>query len=325
MYIPPELVHDIISFVLDPPAVAADERGVSFKHDWSSLEALTLTSKAYRTLALNAWFRTLFIKVPSDIHVLQAMFPDVAGAIKQLHCVQTHTKSTSVWNLRGLTHLSTVRLDWLSPSMMPHYGSKDPADRLPFTNVSSSVTELDIRGLPWPSPMVFHNIHNILPDLNILRLRQERIWCGLCHTCSVARFTSPGPEEIIYKGGGGLPMHYARAFGSLQHLHTVTITIADFGGGKTTLQDGEEHNPYLWAGECDRCMEIMYEDDVFRDEWVARKKGLASTDKEPHRSTYVAPPALKRVEWRFWRSEGSEEMDVQESEDELSETSEESS
>lgn len=89
---------------------------------------------------------------------------------------------------------------------MPHHGSDDPADRLPFTNVSSSVTELDIRGLPWPSPLVFHNIGGILPELQILKMRQPKIWCGLCHTCSVVRFRSPGPKTIVYEGGLGLPV-----------------------------------------------------------------------------------------------------------------------
>ncbi|KAG6908853.1 hypothetical protein DXG01_003019 [Tephrocybe rancida] len=121
----------------------------------------------------------------------------------------------------------------------------------------------------------------------------------------------PGPEKIVYEGGGGLPMHYARVLQDLRHLHTIIITIADFGGGKTTLQDGPEHNPYAWAGECDRCMGMMYEDEPFRDQWVARKKGLTAKDG------YVAPPALKRVEWNFWMAEGSEEVDVEESEDEL--------
>ncbi|KAG6853998.1 hypothetical protein C0991_011655 [Blastosporella zonata] len=109
-------------------------------------------------------------------------------------------------------------------------------------------------------------------------------------------------------------MHYARVLRDLQHLHTIHITIADFGGGKTLLMP--DNNPYEWAGECDSCMEIMYDDVAFRDHWVARKKGLTGTDG------YVAPPALTRVEWNFWRAEGSEEVDVEESGDEMFEEAE---
>jgi len=204
--------------------------------------------------------------------------------------------------------------------IMPHYGSKDSADRLPFLHVSPTVKELELYGLPWPSPLVFRSIHITLPNLQALHLRQQRIWCGLCHTCCVSRFKSPGPDKIIYTDGSGLPMHYAHALLALQHLRIVSLTIADFGSGRTTLKDDAEHNPYLWAGECDRCMDIMYEDSSFRDKWVARKKGVATTDRE-HQLVYIALPALKRVEWNFWREEGSEEADddsMQESGDEVS-------
>lgn len=266
--------------------------------------------------------------------------PSMTCCIRELHCVQLDSRDVSVWNLNGFKCLSKIRLDWLSPFMMPHYSTSDPADRLPFIHVSSLVKELDIRGLPWPSPLVFHNIQIILPDLAILKLRQPRIWCGLCHTCSVVKFRAPGPEVIVYHGGLGLPvhsssssllnilltcgngqMHYARAFLSLKHLHTVQITIADFGSGKTTLSDDREHNKDLWAGECDRCMEIMYEDDVFRARWVARKRGIAN-EKDTAATVYVAPPSLKKVEWRFWKADNEEELEIQESGDEVSSSGE---
>jgi len=125
---------------------------------------------------------------------------------RELHCVQLASLDTQVWELRGFERLAKIRLDWLCQVMMPQYGSGDPIDRLPFTHVPSTVTELDIRGLPWPSPLIFHNVGKILPNLEVLRLRQQRIWCGLCYTCSVARFQAPGPERITYDGGLGLPV-----------------------------------------------------------------------------------------------------------------------
>lgn len=53
-------------------------------------------------------------------------------------------------------------------------------------------------------------------------------------------------------------------------------------------------------------MEIMYEDESFRDHWVASKKDITS-------NRYLAPPTLNEVEWNFWRAEASEEVDVEES------------
>ncbi|KAG5645657.1 hypothetical protein DXG03_005494 [Asterophora parasitica] len=192
MFIPPELVREIVAFLFESPRTTSqDELGVSVKHNWSSIQSLSLTSKTYRTLALGAWFRILFIKDPSDINTLQTFFPEIGKATR-----------------------------------------------------------------------------------------------------------------------------------SLQHLHTVIITIPDFGGGKTALGNDQEHNQNLWAGECDRCIEIMYEDGNFRVQYVARKQGLASSDT--FRMVYVPPPALKRVEWAFWRAEGCEEVEVQESGDELSGSDEDS-
>jgi hypothetical protein len=110
-------------------------------------------------------------------------------------------------------------------------------------------------------------------------------------------------------------MHYARSFYSLPQLHSVYITIPDFGFGHTTLSDGKGQNQYLWAGECDRCMGVMYDDEAFRNHWVARKQGIRSEGK-PSEVVYVRPPALRRVEWRFWKAEEIEDTDDLESENE---------
>ncbi|KAG5722950.1 hypothetical protein E4T56_gene5103 [Termitomyces sp. T112] len=311
MYLPLELLHEIILVSLSSSPTAPEETGVSIKQNWASLEPLTLASKVYRKQALNAWFRTLYAKTPSDVFHFGLIFPDFCGITREFHGVQLNTRKSSVWDLGRLKQLKKIRLDWLSPYMTPHYGS-NMSDRLPFTHAPPTVKELDIRGIPWPSPIVFLNIHTIFPNLNILCLRQQRIWCGLCHTCCVPRFSSPGPEKIVYTDGGGLPLHYSRVLRDLQHLHTIYITIADFGGGKTMLRDSPDHNPYRWAGECDSCMEIMYEDKVFRDMWVAKKMDITMNG-------YGAPPVLNKVEWNFWKAEASEEIDVEESGDELTE------
>ncbi|KAG6828634.1 hypothetical protein H0H92_007226 [Tricholoma furcatifolium] len=305
-HLPPEILREVISFSLASRS-SNSELGVSIKREWASIEPLTLASKAYRYIALNAWFQSLFVTSPSDIVEFKAMFPDI-GRVKELHCVQLNARKISVWNFCELKHVAKIRLDWLSRgNMSPHYGSHNTADRLPFVHAPPTVKELDIRGIPWPDPHVFVNIDFIFPQLEVLRLRQPKIWCCLCNTCSIARFRSPGPETITYSGGRGLP--------DLQYLHAVYITIGDFGEGKTSLN--REHNPHFWIGECDSCMDIMYEDESFREQWVARKKGLTAKDG------HVAPPALVKVEWNFWKAEAMEEVDVEESGDELIEELEE--
>jgi hypothetical protein len=56
--------------------------------------------------------------------------------------------------------------------------------------------------------LIFYNVDGIMPNLEVLRLRQQGIWCSLCNTCSVARFQAPGPEKIMYDGGLGLPVFF---------------------------------------------------------------------------------------------------------------------
>lgn len=86
------------------------------------------------------------------------------------------------------------------------------------------------------------------------------------------------------------------ALSSLSSLTSVSISIANIGAGHTSLGMGEGKNTLLWAGECDRCMEVMYDDQEFREGWVSQKK-------DPHRG---GPPALQRVEWWFRQIEPSE-------------------
>lgn len=114
-------------------------------------------------------------------------------------------------------------------------------------------------------------------------------------------------------------MHYARVFRTLKDLHTVFITIADFGSGQTTLSNEATENQHLWTGECDRCMCVMYDDTSFRDRWVARKRGIVLEGSEKE-TVYIRPPALIRVEWRFWVAQDEEEVDFLESADEVSES-----
>ncbi|KAF9004578.1 hypothetical protein BDQ17DRAFT_1424428 [Cyathus striatus] len=206
----------------------------------------------------------------------------------------------SVWDISNFLRLDAIRLDWLSRTLIPYWISpEDPPERIPFTNPSCHVVEFDIRGLSWPSPHAFKLVSYTLQDLKIFRMRQRRIWCGLCHTCCEPRFLPPGPDKIAYTDGLGLPIHYAQALSQLKHLEEVYITVPDAGKGKTLLADNG--NPHMWAGECDRCMEIMYEDNTFREKWVSRKRGIG-TGESADGTVYIRPPSLRRVEWHFLKS-----------------------
>lgn len=131
----------------------------------------------------------------------------MTGDNRTLHCVQERDQDISIWDLSDFKCISKIRLDWLSHMAMPCPKSfEDDEKRLPFLNVESHVIELDIRGLTWPSPMAVSYIGKTLPYVRTLKLRQRRIWCGLCYTCNVSRFRAPGPGSIVYEGGLGLPV-----------------------------------------------------------------------------------------------------------------------
>lgn len=85
--------------------------------------------------------------------------------------------------------------------------------------------------------------------------------------------------------------HFAQFLQPLEDLETLYITA------KYDLLSDEEANPLLeigeenktmWSGECRDCMQRLYPDDSFREDWVAKKKTPA-----------IHLPALKRVEWIF--------------------------
>ena len=71
---------------------------------------------------------------------------------------------------------------------------------------------------------------------------------------------------------------------------------------ETTRSSNTSINLNLWSGECDPCMAMKYDDDAFREKWVARKRrvGLACGDGDNGDSQKdVRPPKLRRVEYRF--------------------------
>ena len=79
---------------------------------------------------------------------------------------------------------------------------------------------------------------------------------------------------------------------------------------ETTPASNTKVNPNLWSGECDTCMVMMYDDDAFREKWVAwkRRVGLACGvgDNDGGKKN-LRPPKLRRVEYRFSTVDEEEE------------------
>ncbi|KAE9390084.1 hypothetical protein BT96DRAFT_1002577 [Gymnopus androsaceus JB14] len=267
-------------------AISLENLFSSSKPDWKLFSALSVASKTLRALTFEAWFKVLLIKSPEDLLDENLPFPEIKTLwTREIHLIHTESwDNFSSWNIEGFSRLNKVRIDCLSTGPLP--------GRFPFTGSTSlsSITEADVRGVFWPSPMVAQNISRTFPGLKVLKLQQWRIWCGLCHTCCIPKFQRPGPKTIRYEGDGiGLPGHYLQAFSSLADLEAVYLTVGMQDSGKTVLGSEEGKNQNLWSGECDRCIEVMYEDETFRREWVLKKKNVS-----------VKPPRLTTVEWSFW-------------------------
>ena len=207
MSLPLELVREIIHllfFSAPPHSSTPEDPGCSTKPNWRTINALSLTSQSYRALALEAWFRTLYIESPDELIFLRDLgwFPELWSKwTRHLHCVQSYSNSLKVWNLSSFLRVSSVRLDWLTPSLSPEM------DALPFLHLSSMVEHFDLRRRRWPDFGAIEGIP-ITPGfqrLKTLQMVKDRVWCGLCHTCCVVRFED-SPMGLVYEGGFGLPV-----------------------------------------------------------------------------------------------------------------------
>ncbi|KAJ7267317.1 hypothetical protein C8J57DRAFT_363564, partial [Mycena rebaudengoi] len=299
-FLPLELVRIIVGHVLLASGTVSElEPGINGKPSASLFHALSLASRTYRSLALEAWFRVLFLESPADLLFLEHNLQEVRTSwTRELHCVQ-NAQDGLPWNLSGFARLHTVRLD-VPPSSIntPHFPF--------FTHVPPTVAALAVYGLSWPSPFLFQTLAAAFPALRALRLGQRKVWCGLCHTCCAVRLCEPVLDALVYGDGLGLPIHYARALSPLQHLHTVSISVPVWPGANVRLDPADPAKD-LWSGECDRCVGIMYDDATFRARWTARKRGVLSADAGERDRVYIKPPALSRVEWLFRRCADEEE------------------
>lgn len=79
MFVPLELVNEVIIYLLDAPprSLSPEEPGSNTKPAWDLINAFSLASKPYRTVALEAWFRRFYIESPEDIVIGSRMFPEI--------------------------------------------------------------------------------------------------------------------------------------------------------------------------------------------------------------------------------------------------------
>ncbi|THV03226.1 hypothetical protein K435DRAFT_748255 [Dendrothele bispora CBS 962.96] len=332
MTLPTELLREVVLFLLNEPNLqtlqaSLEGFGVPVKPEWEIISSFSICSRTFRALALEGWFWTLRVKHPEDLVDESLIFPEIKTSwTRELHCVFSETCYNVLWNIDDFKHLRKIRFDLRTSRALNDSELLTSDRRLPFSNLTSTITELDLRGSSWPSPFITQSISNTFPSLKTLRMRQGMIWCGLCHTCSVPQFKEPGPEFIVYSDIRGLPVslsylgeiylhwlqrHYSQTLSSLSNLQSIHLTVGNLASGETILRTGDSNNDIFWSGECDSCMALLYQDDTFRQQWVSKKQSFLDNPE------FLKPPQLEKVEWVFWRLTSE---DVHEYWEEISDT-----
>lgn len=81
-FVPPEIVVDIVQHILEDDFVPIGNYkvpGENLKPSWTLIEPLTLASRTFRQVALERWFRTLYIRSALDLKYLHQFFPYLKG------------------------------------------------------------------------------------------------------------------------------------------------------------------------------------------------------------------------------------------------------
>ncbi|KAI0646291.1 hypothetical protein C8Q79DRAFT_659507 [Trametes meyenii] len=289
-WLPTELLREVVSYYSQTVASRGQETSRrSYKPSWNHYQPLTLASRVLRQLTLEAWFEVYYARSPQD---LSNGWPEFSVWTRELHCVELGTdlriRPVIQWDMRAFCRLRKLRVDFdpkQSNAMLLTRFDQPPT-------IVSLLQELEIHDISWPSPMITCFIGQTFPKLRILKMTQDLSWCSLCNTCCFATFKDHPPEEIVYDKIVGLPRHYTTFLASLSQLETVHITISYGLGGSISVSSG---NDAFWSGECDACMDMMFESTDYKKEWVKKKK------------TMERPPSLKSVRWRF-RNKNAEDV-----------------
>ncbi|KAH9923530.1 uncharacterized protein B0H18DRAFT_465037 [Fomitopsis serialis] len=297
--LPVELLYVIIFYFVDSrtpgrTSSLARDKGypwrpvVAIKPEWHEVQPLTLVSKVFREIVLEAWFQTYVMYIPK-LHLSEEWLSTIPGVVswtRILHCIVPYQMIGGVANgffnsemdLTMFTHLRKVQFD-----AHPYEDAYVATRTLRLGIVLPTVLEFELRYHLRPSPDQLVHMPNVFPNLQVLDLHQERAWCSLCDTCNILHLDQVPPSSVTYNNGDGLPKLYNRHLASLPHLRTVRLSAAYTLDGEVCLQ--ELSTP--WRGECGECTARFLTDEDFTPEWEAQNKA------EPH------PPSLREVVWTF--------------------------
>ncbi|KZT70635.1 hypothetical protein DAEQUDRAFT_725176 [Daedalea quercina L-15889] len=271
----------------------------SSKPDWHAVQPLTVVSKAFRRLVLEAWFQTIIVR--DHVHLVESPpIPEVASWARAVHWINPlaariqnsprHELPADAFEdngsildrragLAALNRIRRLRYDAMNGYFVP--GTFKLVGGLPHR-----IVELELWYHIWPSPgNAIMPIADTFPNLQVLELRQETVWCSLCNTCDVLFLSEAPPPSVVYTNGDGLPKLYNRFLSVLSRLHAVHLSAAYILGGGSSISLQELKTP--WRGECGDCTLRLLTDEGFVSEWEVKNKD------EPH------PPSLREVVWTF--------------------------
>jgi len=218
--LPVELLYVIIFYFVDsrtpgrPSSLARDDEYYwhpvkSLKPEWHEVQPLTLVSKVFREIALEAWFQT-FALPASEFHLCEEWLPTIPGVLswtRTLHWITPYEMSHGLglgffsreMDLTMFTHLRKVQFD-----AIPYDDAYDAIRTL--GKVPPTVHEFEMRYHLRPSPDQLVHMPDGFPNLQVLDLHQERAWCSLCNTCNLLHLDEIPPSSVTYNNGDGLPV-----------------------------------------------------------------------------------------------------------------------
>lgn len=201
----------------------SDVSSLLCKPNWTTMDALSRSSKELRRIALMEWFRIIHVRKVEDWTVLQSEYPFVQATTKYAHCL--HEKNHSLTCARGLVWMNPgdEDLDNASVALLHYPNVRTVGIYLPrvtsdedqpniehvFGILPRKLESLEVFYALYPDFRFVQAIANAFPELRTLRLAQPAIWCNGCYTCNVPVIECPAIESIpsiTYNNGSGLPV-----------------------------------------------------------------------------------------------------------------------
>lgn len=225
LYLPLELLDQIISWAFTLHSARDDALHVPSKPPWDAVWGFSLASKTSREIFLGYWFTTLFMTERKHIDEAAMMFPEIFShwtrlamlisffidglllrrnpSCRHLHFVQLavleqHTKHNPSFTEK-IQKLLTIRFD-----DGLHLHSRNSLEHHLQLLSNPRVKSFSIYDASWPYPYTMTLVSTSFIGLRYLAIRSSAIWCGLCYTCSIPAFASPIPPNLRYENSQGL-------------------------------------------------------------------------------------------------------------------------